>query len=347
MKKIEMNDLNSEQKSSMKVRTISAILMVLVALPCVVLGKWFFLAFVILVSGLAVIEFLKAPRKTTRYSPFVYVFIYVLTLSMIYWVMIKNNLININTEGGLFTDWSFAGSFLTFDANGEPKTSLMISTIGVLTLLLVLFFLSITHSDFNIPDVTYLFTMVIFVSVGIQALLFLRYYPEAFFLISSKQYNYTNISTSTLILYVALATICADTGAYFTGILFGKHKMNPRISPKKTWEGFFGGIIFSALISIGFAVLMSYLGYPILPCFDISIPLNWVYIIFLGITMPLIATLGDFIFSALKRHFDIKDFSNMIKGHGGILDRLDSIICVAIYVSSILVLIGNNWSFLK
>ena len=63
--------------------------------------------------------------------------------------------------------------------------------------------------------------------------------------------------------------------------------------------------------------------------------------------MPLVATLGDFIFSAIKRHFDIKDFSNIIKGHGGILDRLDSIFAVGIYVASVLVLIGNSWSFLK
>ena len=347
MKKIEMNELDVEQKHSMHVRIISALIMLLVSVPCIVLGGWFFLVFAVLVLATATFEFIHAPHKTNKYSPFVYTFIYILTFMLTFWSAIKNNMNNINNPASIFNEWSFNGTFVVFDSVGEATTSIMLSTIGISVLLLVLFFLSIIHSNFNIQDVTYLFTMVILISIGTQSLLFLRYYPEACFLTQSTVYNFNKISTCTLFAYIILATIMTDTGAYFTGILFGKHKMNPRISPKKTWEGFFGGIIISAICSITFAVVMSLVGYPILPCLDIKDSFSWVYIILFGLTMPLVATLGDFIFSAIKRHFDIKDFSNIIKGHGGILDRLDSIFAVGIYVASVLVLIGNSWSFLK
>ena len=110
-----------------------------------------------------------------------------------------------------------------------------------------------------------------------------------------------------------------DIGAYFIGVLFGRNKVNPRISPKKTWEGFFGGIVISFLISMGFALLVGYLGYPILPFLT---PERWYWIVLLSLAMPIIGNLGDFTFSSIKRHYEIKDFGMLLKGHGGILDRL-------------------------
>jgi phosphatidate cytidylyltransferase len=128
-----------------------------------------------------------------------------------------------------------------------------------------------------------------------------------------------------------------DTGAYFIGILFGKNKINPRISPKKTWEGFTGGIIISTLFSFVFAMILALCGHPILKCLDTD---NWYLVLIISLIMPLFATLGDFTFSALKRHYEIKDFGNILPGHGGVLDRVDSLIftatATAIVVSIIL-----------
>ena len=77
MKKIEMNDLNVEQKHSMRVRTISALIMLLVAVPCIVLGGWFFLVFAVLVLATATFEFIHAPHKINKYSPFfIHLFIF-------------------------------------------------------------------------------------------------------------------------------------------------------------------------------------------------------------------------------------------------------------------------------
>lgn len=112
----------------------------------------------------------------------------------------------------------------------------------------------------------------------------------------------------------------SDTGAYLIGTLFGKHRLNVRLSPKKSWEGFLGGLLFN----IGFAFIVFY-------CFHLNHPLflsnvqGWIYI---GICVTVFATLGDLFESMLKRSIGIKDFSNLIPGHGGVLDRIDSLLCV-------------------
>lgn len=112
---------------------------------------------------------------------------------------------------------------------------------------------------------------------------------------------------------IVFATYGSDTGAYFVGRAIGKHKMNPRISPKKSWEGFVGGIVFGFVLS--FVVSFSYVS-----------NLNPVLNTFLCLACPITAELGDLCFSAIKRHFAVKDFSNLLPGHGGVLDRVDSLL---------------------
>lgn len=108
----------------------------------------------------------------------------------------------------------------------------------------------------------------------------------------------------------------SDTFAYFTGKFFGKHKMAPKISPKKTWEGFAGGVILTLVA--GFFVEQYY------P----ELRGNWIIV---GFLVSVFAPLGDLVESQLKRTFGVKDSGNIIPGHGGILDRLDSfIICVPV-----------------
>lgn len=108
----------------------------------------------------------------------------------------------------------------------------------------------------------------------------------------------------------------SDSFAYFFGRLFGKHKMAPKISPKKTWEGFLGGVLCTLIL--GFFVENK------MP----DMRGNW---IFVGFLVSIFAPLGDLVESQLKRTFGVKDSGNIIPGHGGILDRLDSfIICAPI-----------------
>lgn len=106
----------------------------------------------------------------------------------------------------------------------------------------------------------------------------------------------------------------SDTFAYLTGRFFGKHKMAPKISPKKTWEGFAGGVILTLILSF------------FIEKFHPDLRGNWMIV---GFLVSVFAPLGDLVESQLKRTFGVKDSGNVIPGHGGILDRLDSFIIVA------------------
>lgn len=106
----------------------------------------------------------------------------------------------------------------------------------------------------------------------------------------------------------------SDTFAYLTGKFFGKHKMAPKISPKKTWEGFAGGVVLTLI-----------LGFFVEKYFP-ELRGNWMIV---GLLTATFAPLGDLVESQLKRSFAVKDSGNIIPGHGGILDRLDSFIICA------------------
>ncbi len=128
--------------------------------------------------------------------------------------------------------------------------------------------------------------------------------------------------------YVLLALAIAwtsDTGAYFFGKCFGRNKLCPDVSPKKTIEGVVGGII-TCVLSL---ILISFLFNALV--LDNKYGINYLALIFLGLIGSPISALGDLCFSAVKRNCHIKDFGNVIPGHGGVLDRFDSVIFVAPY----------------
>ncbi|MGI8588448.1 MAG: phosphatidate cytidylyltransferase [Chloroflexia bacterium] len=119
------------------------------------------------------------------------------------------------------------------------------------------------------------------------------------------------------LLLVVLATAAADTGAYFTGRAFGKRKLIPHISPNKTWEGFWGGLALCVVTVALFSVPMG------IPAWHVPL---------LGAAIALGSVIGDLCESMLKRSFGAKDSGRLIPGHGGLLDRLDSIMFVLLVV---------------
>ncbi len=126
-----------------------------------------------------------------------------------------------------------------------------------------------------------------------------------------------NIETGAAWIYATFAvTWASDTGAYFAGRAFGKHKMAPLLSPKKTWEGFVGGTIASIAAGIGIVALL-------------GMQLTIVQMIVLGVIGAGGGTLGDLAESLLKRQAGVKDSGNLIPGHGGLLDRVDSLLFTA------------------
>lgn len=122
------------------------------------------------------------------------------------------------------------------------------------------------------------------------------------------------------VLAYLIVVITIDTGAYASGVLFGKHPMAPRISPKKTWEGFAGAVVAATVAGVLLAVFM--------------IGTDWWVGLMLAFTLVGVATLGDLTESLIKRDLGIKDISTWLPGHGGFLDRLDSILpsTIAAYV---------------
>ena len=123
-------------------------------------------------------------------------------------------------------------------------------------------------------------------------------------------------------LYVLLPFVAAfitDAGAYFVGVLFGKHKATPHVSPKKSWEGFIGGIVIGTGLMVVYGVILSACGYTV----------NLCVMLLYGFVGAVVTELGDLAFSMVKRQVGVKDYGNLLPGHGGMLDRFDSMVFAA------------------
>ena len=112
-----------------------------------------------------------------------------------------------------------------------------------------------------------------------------------------------------------LVVVMSDTGGYIVGVIFGRHPMAPTISPKKSWEGFAGSVLFATVAAVLMTVLV--LDRPF-----------WVGLV-LGVCMVAVGTAGDLVESVIKRDLGIKDMSSFLPGHGGVMDRLDSLLLAA------------------
>ena len=134
---------------------------------------------------------------------------------------------------------------------------------------------------------------------------------------------YFNAFSKWMFGYVIIISYLTDVFALFTGMKFGKHKLNERISPKKTIEGFIGGWLSGLLLSLLWAYIFKF--------FYMEIEA----IVIASITLPIISQIGDLIFSMIKRYYGIKDYSNLIPGHGGLLDRLDSLLITTLFLGAI------------
>ena len=130
-----------------------------------------------------------------------------------------------------------------------------------------------------------------------------------------------------ILIYLFLISIITDTYAYFVGNLIGKHKLLEVISPKKTWEGLIGGTIFGVFIPTVYYITF------------VNSDALLINVIFVTLFLSVVGQFGDLFFSSIKRYYGKKDFSNIMPGHGGILDRFDSIIFIMLAFSFFLTII--------
>lgn len=177
---------------------------------------------------------------------------------------------------------------------------------ALLFLLLFLPCIFYKEENYSAHEAMYLFGSILFLALFFNSLIFIRSF---------------NVW---LLVYLIFIAIFTDTFAYLIGSRIGKHKCSPTISPNKTWEGSIGGSILGvALASIFYMFMIGDMGV--------------IKIIFISTLLSIIGQFGDLLFSKIKRENKIKDFSNIIPGHGGILDRFDSLIFIVI---SYILLIG-------
>ena len=151
------------------------------------------------------------------------------------------------------------------------------------------------------------FVAVLYVVVSVTSLSLIRYLERG-------------IGVFFVVLVFVIAWVC-DTSAFAVGVLFGKHKLIPEISPKKTVEGAIGGIVFTLILSLLYGLGLD------LVLKDISV--NYLVLGLCSFLLSIVSQLGDLIASLIKREHGVKDYSRMLPGLGGVMDRFDSIIASA------------------
>ena len=183
-------------------------------------------------------------------------------------------------------------------------------------LVIVLYFfavLTFSHGKYKIADVGISFMTVFYILAGFNAILVLHDFE------SFGAYVY---------LLAFIGAWITDTFAYFCGMLLGrggKHKLIPDVSPKKTWEGSIGGTVFciGAMILFGF----------IISKINASVAVNYVMLAVAGLFVSIVSQIGDLCMSVIKRTYGIKDYGKLFPGHGGMLDRFDSVLAVAVVLA--------------
>lgn len=257
----------------MKIRVISAILMLLIFIPLLAIGGVPFALLMLVISLIGLHEIFKVKRKQKEFPFLMELFGYILV------------------------------GFLTLNNYNSASLIFEIDYRIVAFMIFVFIFPMVFINDdkkYSVDDALFMMGATLFIGISMNLLILIRNFSLLY------------------IIYIFLITCVTDTFALVTGKFIGKHKFAPKISPKKTWEGFFGGTLWGAFCGTIFFNTV------------IDPSVNIVVIAIVTTALSIIGQLGDLVFSAIKRHYGEKDFSNLIPGHGGILDRLDSTIFVVL-----------------
>lgn len=165
------------------------------------------------------------------------------------------------------------------------------------------------HRETSFKEVAVLYSMVVMIPSALNTLVLLRAMAPGHGMF--------------LVLVAVMSAWVADVGAFFAGTFFGKHKLCPEISPKKTVEGAVGGLVLNVAVMLLWGLLFSQWFY------GGAVQANYLFLFLAGFLGTFVSILGDLSFSLIKRSCHIKDFGQVIPGHGGILDRFDSVIFTA------------------
>ena len=163
----------------------------------------------------------------------------------------------------------------------------------------------------------------IYIGLPLLSMMYIAYFSDS----GEGDLNYSYV----YILWLLFVVWATDIGGYVVGKSIGGPKLAPRISPKKTWSGLFGGMAFSAMITYGFVITMNHY-------YDATLSMK--FLVISSIVLAFISQVGDIFESRIKRYLDIKDSSNLIPGHGGIFDRVDGLLFAAPVVALFVLLMN-------
>lgn len=257
----------------MTIRVISAIVMILVFIPFLLIGNLPFSIFMSLLALCGLYELLKVRESKKKFPLLLKIFAYIIVF--------------------IFAMYNSDSAVLKYNVDYRVVAAI----IFLFTTPMV--FINDTQK-YNLNDALFLIGSILFIGLSFNLMITTRGFDLYY------------------ILYLFLITTITDTFALVTGMLVGKHKLCPKISPKKTIEGLVGGVIMGTFVSSLFYYTV------------ISSTISLVGLVLITLILTLVGQLGDLVFSSIKRYYDVKDFSNIIPGHGGILDRFDSLIFVTL-----------------
>lgn len=202
----------------------------------------------------------------------------------------------------LFTHNIFLGE------NAERAKDYLLIVAGVLFVYLLYLMAAAVFSKgtLTVSNLAEVFLTVTYITVSFTALSLLRYIKGG----------------SVSFLLVFIGAWVSDVGAYFVGSLIGKHKLIPEVSPKKTVEGSVGGILLASLVFMLYGLVIDLLSQTLSP--------NYIVLAVAGLLVAIVSQIGDLIASLIKRERGVKDYGTLLPGHGGIMDRFDSIIAVSV-----------------
>lgn len=263
----------------MKQRVISAIVLLAIFIPILLIGKLPYAILMTIISWMGLYEILKARTKKKQF-PFI---MKILSYLMVTFFVITN----YQVGESIFLD-----KFLFY-------IDYRLIALLIFAYIVPIVFIN-NNKKYNLNDALFLIGSTLFIGISFSLLISIR----------QLDLNY--------IIYLFLIATVTDTFALLTGRKIGKNKLAPDISPNKTWEGSIGGSLMGTFVAtIYFIEFVN----PAISIFAVSI---------MTLILSILGQIGDLVFSAIKRYYDTKDFSNLIPGHGGILDRLDSIIFIVL-----------------
>ena len=312
--KVEIVDLEDWRiKMLSKTRVFTAICMVIVLVPFIFLGGYFIYGLCAVLAFIGTYELVKMHNRKFNLPKFLDLVIPLLSSGMVIVSMISNLVLNTD-------DYKFV-------------------LFGILLIVILLLIISLVYSEVKVTDSFYYIGAILYGGVSFAVVAAIRnvdIFTDKHLILGSLD---VNLSGLFIFLYVYLTTIFTDIGAYSIGCRIGKHKLIPSVSPNKSVEGAIGGSICGTLVGTLCLVLSEeFIGFNL---FGInSLGLKIVIVLCISLMLTVISQIGDLIASKLKREYEIKDYGNLFPGHGGVMDRFDSVILTCAVFFVILTLLG-------